>query len=188
MVKLFTLDRVQSSPAKMDLQKLLWMNGEYMKRLPPQEFGAKCRELLQAGGVVLDGVAADYFDRVLALMRDRIKQWDHVVPMTNYFFLDEYSYDEKSVEKRLKKEGALAGLKSIRDLFAALDEFNAETTDKALHELATEKGVNAGELVHPIRVAVSGSAAGPSLFHMLEVMGKERVLRRIDRTLQLFGG
>ena len=188
LVKLFTLDRVQSSPAKMDLQKLLWMNGEYMKRLSPQEFGAKCRRLLQAGGVVMDGVAADYFDRVLALMRDRIKQWDHVVPMTNYFFLDQYSYDEKSVEKRLKKEGALAGLKSIHNLFAALDEFNAETTDKALHELATEKGVDAGELVHPIRVAVSGSAAGPSLFHMLEVMGKERVLRRIDRTLQLFGG
>jgi glutamyl-tRNA synthetase len=187
LVKLFTLDRVQSSPAKMDLQKLLWMNGEYMKRLPPPEFGAKCRKLLQAEGVALDGVAAAYLDRVLALMRDRIKQWGHVVPMTNYFFQEEYAYDEKSVEKRLKKEGSLAGLKSIRDQFAALDLFNAETTDKVLHELAIEKGVDAGDLVHPIRVAVSGSAAGPSLFPMLEVMGKERVLRRIDRTLQLFG-
>jgi glutamyl-tRNA synthetase len=121
-------------------------------------------------------------------MRDRIKQWDHVVPMTNYFFMDEYPYDGKSVEKRLKKEGALASLKTIRERFAALAAFSAETTDKALHELAIEKSVNAGELVHPIRVAVSGSAAGPSLFHMLEVMGKERVLKRIDRTLQSFGG
>ena len=188
LMKLFTLDRVQSSPAKMDLQKLLWMNGEYMKRLSPSEFGVKCRQLLQAGGVALDRVAADYVDRVLALMRDRIKQWDHVVPMTNYFFLDHYAYDEKSVEKRLKKEGALAALKSIRDLFAALDQFNAETTDKALRELATDQGIHAAELVHPIRVAISGSAAGPSLFHMLDVMGKERVLRRMDRTLQLFGG
>jgi glutamyl-tRNA synthetase len=188
MVKLFTLDRVQSSPAKMDLTKFEWMNGEYMKKLPPQDFGARCRELLLAGGVALDGVAADYFDRVLALMRDRIKQWDHVVPMTSFFFRDEYPYDQKSVDKRLKKEGALASLKTIRDRFAALAAFSAETTDKALHDLATEKSVNAGELVHPIRVAVSGSAAGPSLFHMLEVMGKERVLKRIDRTLQIFCG
>ncbi len=188
LVKLFTLDRVQSSPAKMDLTKFEWMNGEYMKKLPPQEFGAKCRELLQAGGVVLDSVAPDYFYRVLALMRDRIKQWDHVVPMTNYFFLEEYPYDGKAVEKRLKKEGALPSLKTIRDRFDALAVFSAETTDKALHELAIEKSVNAGELVHPIRVAVSGSAVGPSLFHMLEVMGKERALKRIDRTLQVFGG
>lgn len=187
LVKLFTLDRVQSSPAKMDLTKFEWMNGEYMKKLPPQEFGAKCCELLQAGGVAQEGVAADYFVRVLTLMRDRIKQWDHVVPMTNYFFVEEYPYDEKSVQKRLKKEGALASLKTIRNRFAALSAFNAETTDKALHELAAEKSVNAGELVHPVRVAVSGSAVGPSLFHMLEVMGKERVLKRIDRTLQLFG-
>ena len=188
LVKLFTLDRVQSSPAKMDLTKFEWMNGEYMKKIPPQQFGAKCRELLQAGRVALDGAAAGYVDQVLALMRDRIKQWDNVVPMTGYFFTEEYAYDQKSVDKRLKKEGALTSLKLIRDRFAALAEFNAATTDKVLHDLATEKAVNAGELVHPIRVAVSGTAVGPSLFHMLETMGKDRVLNRIDKTLHLFCG
>ncbi len=187
LVKLFTLDRVQSSPAKMDLTKFEWMNGEYMKKIPPQQFGAKCRELLQAGGIALDGAVPGYVDQVLELLRDRIKQWDNVVPMTGYFFTEEYAYDQKSVDKRLKKEGALASLKLIRDRFAALSEFNAATTDKVLHDLAAEKAVNAGELVHPIRVAVSGTAVGPSLFHMLEVMGKDRVLKRIDRTLQVFG-
>ncbi len=188
LVERFTLDRVQSSPAKMDLTKFEWMNGEYMKKMPPASFGAKCRELLLAGHVALDGVAADYFDRVLALLRDRIKQWDHVVPMAGCFFTEEYAYDQKSVDKRLKKEGALAGLKQIRDRFAALAEFDAATTETVLRDLAAEKAVNAGELVHPLRVAVSGTAVGPSLFHMLEVMGKERVLKRIDRTLHLFGG
>ena len=187
LVKLFTLDRVQSSPAKMDLTKFEWMNGEYMKKIPAQEFSRKCRELLQAAGVAFEGVAADYVDRVLALLRDRVKLWDHVVPMTSYFFQEEYPYDEKSVQKRLKKDGALANLRTIRDRFAALPVFTAETTDKAIHDLATEKNMNAGELVHPVRVAVSGTAVGPSLFHMLEVMGKERSLKRIDRTLQVFG-
>ncbi len=183
MAGLFTLDRVQSSPAKVDLKKLEWMNGEYMKQLPPDEFGRKCRELLGA-----PDAPADYLDRVLALLRDRIKHWDHVAAMAGFFFNEEYPFDEKSVEKRLKTPGALQNLAQIRERFAAVEPFNAETTDKALHNLAAEKSLNAGDLVHPVRVAVSGSAAGPSLFHMLEVMGKERVLRRIDRTLKLFGG
>ncbi len=188
MVKLFTLDRVQSSPAKMDPKKMEWMNGEYLRMMPPAEFGARCRELLQKSGLAMDGVDAAYFDRVLTLMRDRIRHWDHVAPLAGQFFTEEFAYDEKAVEKRLKVPGAMDGLKAIRDRFAALEPFNAETTDKALHELAAARGVGAGDLVHPIRVAVSGSGAGASLFHMLDVMGKERVLRRMDRAMQRFGG
>ena len=183
MVRLFTLDRVQSSPAKMDLKKFDWMNGEYMKLVPAPEFGRKCRELLGS-----PDVPADYFDRVLALMRDRIRHWDHVAALAAFFFNEEYPFDEKSVEKRLKAPGAIQNLAAIRERFAGVEPFNAETTDKALHNLCTEKGLGASDLVHPIRVAVSGTAAGPSLFHMLDVMGKERVLRRIDRALKLFGG
>jgi len=121
-------------------------------------------------------------------MKDRVKLYPHVAEMAGYFFNEEYPFDQKSVEKRLKKEGALDGLRAIRGKFASLGEFSAEATDKALHELAAERGVSAGDLVHPVRVAVSGTAAGPSLFHMLDVMGKDRVLRRMDRALAMMAG
>jgi len=188
IARLFTLDRVQSSPAKMDLQKLSWMNGEYMAKLTPAVREEGCRATLQAAGLWRDDIDPVYFRRVLDLMRERVKMYSDLPGMTGYFFTEEYPFDEKSVEKRLKKEGALAGLKAIRDRFAALEPFNAETTDKALHALAAELGVGAGDLVHPVRVAMSGTSAGPSLFHMLDVMGKERVLPRIDRALKQFGG
>lgn len=188
IAKLFTLDRVQSSPAKMDLQKLLWMNGEYMAKLPIETREEGWRAELKKAGTWRDDIPADYFRRVITLMQDRVKLYPHAVEMTAYFFNEEYPFDEKSVEKRLKKEGALDGLRAIRGKFAGLDPFTAEATDKALHELAAERGISAGELVHPVRVAVSGTAAGPSLFPMLDVMGKERVLRRIDRALGMMAG
>jgi len=188
IAKLFTLDRVQSSPAKMDLQKLLWMNGEYMARLPIEAREAGWKAELQKAGAWRDDIPAGYFRRVIELMKDRVKLYPHVAEMAGYFFNEEYPFDQKSVEKRLKKEGALDGLRAIRGKFASLGEFSAEATDKALHELAAERGVSAGDLVHPVRVAVSGTAAGPSLFHMLDVMGKDRVLRRMDRALAMMAG
>lgn len=188
IAKLFTLDRVQSSPAKMDLQKLLWMNGEYMARLPIEVREAGWKAELAKAGVWRDDIPADYFRKIIGLMQDRVKLYPNVVEMTAYFFNEEYPFDQKSVDKRLKKEGALDGLRALRQKFAGLDAFTAETTDKALHELAAERSLSAGELVHPVRVAVSGTAMGPSLFHMLDVMGKDRVLRRIDRALAMMAG
>ncbi|MFH0953207.1 MAG: glutamate--tRNA ligase [Verrucomicrobiota bacterium] len=187
LVKLFTLGRVQSSPAKVDLQKLIWMNGEYLKKLAPAVFEEGCRAELKAKGLWRDGIDPAYFRRVLDLMRDRVRIYAELSAQVAFFFNEDYPYDEKAVEKRLKKPGAMDGLAALRGRFAALEPFGAETADKALRDLATERGLPAAELVHPVRVAVSGIGAGPSLFHMLEAMGKDRALKRIDRTLQVFG-
>ena len=162
------------------------MNGEYMKALPATTRRDQCRAVMQARGLWHDGISAEYFDQVLGVMGERIRLFTDVADQAGYFFTEDYAYDEKSVQKRLKKEGALEGLKAVREAFAALSPFTAETTDKALHAVAEQKGIGAGELVHPVRVAVSGTAAGPSLFHMLETLGKDRVLARMDRTLKLY--
>lgn len=188
LVRLFDFSRVQSSPAQMDLRKLQWMNGEYMKALPAEIRRQQCRAVLQARGLWRDDLPSGYFDQVLAVMAERIRLFTDIADQAGYFFTEDYPYDEKSVNKRLKKEGALEGLAAIRAAFALLDDFTAASTDKALHDLAAQRGLQAGDLVHPIRVAVSGTAAGPSLFPMLEVLGKDRVLARMDRTLQQFAG
>ncbi len=186
MLRLFTLDRVQSSPAKMDLQKLLWMNGEYLKAMPPAAYEEGCRAECKARGIWRDDIDAAYFRRVLDLMRDRVRIYSELPPQTAFFFDESFPYDDKAVEKRLKTPGAREGLAVLRDRLATLTVFDAAATDRCLRDLAQERNVKPAELVHPLRVAVSGTAAGPSLFHMLEVMGQERVLRRIDRTLNTY--
>jgi glutamyl/glutaminyl-tRNA synthetase len=91
------------------------------------------------------------------------------------------------VEQSFRNPEAMNRLRSLRNAYAIQEEWFASNLEAELKRLAKEIGCKVGELVHPARVAVSGRAIGPSLYHMFEIMGKARVLRRIDRTLQLLG-
>ena len=186
LIQLFSLDRVQSSPAQMDPVKLQWMNGEYMRALPRAEREAECRAVLQARGLWDDALPADYLGRVLEVLQERVKLFTDIAD-AGYFFTEDYPYDEASVRKRLLKPGALELLAAVRAAYAALPDFSAAAAEKALREIAVARGAGFGDCVHPVRVAVSGTAIGPSLFHLLEILGRERTRQRLDRTLQKFG-
>jgi len=185
MARLFTFDRVQSSAAQFDLVKLLWMNGEYMRALPREQREAACRAVLQERGLWNEALPADYLGRVLDVLAERIKLFTDIAD-AGYFFTEDFPFDEKSVQKRLKKEGALEALAAVRAAYAGLADFTASGAEAALRDLCTTRNCGMGDLVHPVRVAVSGTAVGPSLFHLLEVLGKERTLARMDRALEKF--
>lgn len=188
LISAFTLSRVQKSPARFDMAKLEWMNGVYMRALPREQLIAGCRAAMERMGLWRDEILPEYFARVVEVMGERIHFFEDIAKRAAYFFTEDYSYDESAVRKRLMKEGALDGLRRMRERFAALPIFTAEETERALRQLAQELGIGAGALVHPVRVAVSGCAEGPSLFPMLELLGRERVLSRLDRVLARFGG
>ena len=194
MARLFTFDRVQSSAAQFDHRKLLWMNGEYMEKLPLEILRQGYRSELERTGLWHNGISQDYLDSVIKVMEHRVNIWSMVCDSTVFFFTEDFPFDEKSVQKRLMKEGALKLLAIVRDAYAKLTEFTASSTEQSMRDLAgagTNENpipvVGMGDLVHPVRVAVSGTAVGPSLFHMLEVLGKERTLARMDRALAKFG-
>jgi len=185
LIRLFTLARVQSSPAQMDPVKLQWMNGEYMRALPRAAREAGCREALQARGLWNDALSAEYLGRVLDVLQERVKLFTDIAA-AGYFFTEDYPYDEAAVQKRLLKPGALENLAAARSAYAALTDFSARTTEQALRDLAAARDAGFGDWVHPVRVAVSGTAIGPSLFPLLEVLGRHRVLQRLDKTLARF--
>src|SRR5262249_20864462 len=94
---------------------------------------------------------------------------------------------EASVEKTLDTPQALERLAALRTSYLEVKDWSVEQLENALTNTATRLGCKTGELVHPARVAVSGRSVGPSLYHMLEVMGRERVFNRFQRTLDKFG-
>ncbi len=106
---------------------------------------------------------------------------------SGYFFTEDYEFDPVAVEKVFGKSEAAERLLALRGKFANIDNWNVEKIETSLKALAQELGCNTGDLVHPARMAVSGRAVGPSLYHMLEVMGKERVLNRFDRMISQLG-
>lgn len=184
LVKAFTLARVRAAPSQMDMKKLDWMNGVYMRMLPRESLAAGCRAVLEQRGLWPVPGGTDYLTRVVETLGERLHFFSDIADHAAYFFTDDYPFDPQAVNKRLRKEGVREALQELLQRFSALEPFDATTTEQALRALASERGEGAGALVHPVRVAVSGMAEGPSLFHMLDVLGKERVLARMHRALE----
>jgi len=166
----------------VDLKKMTWMNGEYMFKLPTEEFEAMCFEALSTEGIEAD---TDYAKAVFSLVRERLKTVADIVPMVSHFFNDEFEYDEKALKKKLKKDGVAETLQKIRAMFEGLETFDEASTDKALHDFVETSGLGFGAVMSPVRIAVSGQQSGPDLFPVLGVLGRDRVLSRINRTLSL---
>ena len=183
MVEAFDLARCQSSPAQVDLKKLTWMNGEYMARLPIDEFAALCFGELDKAAIDAE---PEYAGKVFTLVHERVKTVADVLPMVSYFFTEDFEYDEKAIKKKLQKEGVADTLIKVRALFAALPAFDVASTDEVLHEFVERSGLGFGAVMPPVRIAVSGTQSGPDLFPVLAVLGRERVLNRIDRTVERF--
>ncbi len=180
LVEVFTLERCQSSPAQVDLRKLTWMNGEYMQKLPAVEFEAICFHALGKEGIDPE---PEYAQRVFALVRDRVKTVADIAPMVGFFFSGDFSYDEKAVEKKLRKEGVRGILQQVKALFEALPAFDEADIDRTLHGFVEQAGLGFGAVMPPVRIAVSGQQSGPDLAPLLSVLGRRQVLERIDRTI-----
>jgi len=184
IIKAFELTTCKSSPAQVDLRKMLWMNGEYIRAMKPESFSAMGRTQFVEAGIDMGPEAQEIF----ALMQSRTKLPEDLVPATSFFFTDDYSYDPKAVKKKLLKEGVFQTLEKIMHLFQTLESFDTETLDQALHEFVEKSGLGFGAVMPPLRIAVSGSQSGPDLAPVLSILGKERVLARIAKTIERFKG
>lgn len=183
LVQAFSLDRVGSSGVQFNLDKLRWYNEQYVRSFSPEE-------LLERARPHLDGRAADYDDdyliRVAELMQERIDFTSELGESSTYFFEDPGEYDPDGVKKRWKDDSAEL-LRLYADRLEATDSSDPEELERILRELAEERGVGAGRIIHPTRLAVSGVTFGPSLFHMMEVIGKDACVRRIRRAVEVLG-
>ncbi|MGA8657640.1 MAG: glutamate--tRNA ligase [Chthoniobacterales bacterium] len=184
VIAMFDLATINRRNAAFDLNKCNWLNGQYIIQMPLSRFRELSEPFIHKAGIVVHDES--YLLRVLEIVKEKIKLFRDVPEWINYFFTEEFSYDPESVGKTLYKAGALDRLRSLGERYQALGEWSAERLEVGLKELAAGLGCKTGELIHPIRVAVSGKSVGPSLYHMLEVMGRDRVLNRIKRTLDRF--
>src|SRR6516162_9642287 len=128
-----------------------------------------------------------YLLRVLEIVKSKIKLFIEVPDWIDFFFTEEFPFDQGAAEQSLRRPEAIDRLRSLRDSYVAQKVWSAKDLELTLKQLAKEIGCKVGELVHPARIAVSGKPIGPSLYDMLEIMGRERVIRRFERAIQLFG-
>lgn len=181
MVKLFDLSKVHVTAAKFDMKKLQWMNGEYIKRMPKEVFKASLVKSVEDSGLKCEGVDLDFLVEQLQV---RTKFLRDMPDNCRYFFTDDYQFDPKAVEKRLAKEGVKAVLLDLAERFSNVTEWKTAQLEEVVKALSQGNGM--GPWVHPIRVAVSGRMEGPGLFEMLELIGKERTLKRLTQAAEKY--
>ena len=179
----FDLKGCQKSPAIFDPVKLDWMNGEYIRTLSREEFvGATGPYMDQFGlDVPLSGVPrAD----IIVLEQDKCKLLAELPAKVEFFFKDPV-YNPEAVDSTLKKPEVPGILKGIKEAYCALPEFKDVQIEAATRAFAKAGGLKAGQVFHPVRVALSGRTDGPTLFKMIEYLGKEESLKRLDKALAL---
>lgn len=182
MIANFSLERVLSAPASFDPVKLDWLAGEYMKQLPLLQKVEGCAPYLVRAGLPVD---QSRLTQVVAACGDRIKVFSDILTCGAPFFRAEPVYEPKAVEKRLKKPGAADVLQAFVPALQTAEPFDAATLEKALQDFCAARGCKPAELVHPLRVAVTGSEVGIGLFETLAIFGREEVLRRVELGLKL---
>jgi glutamyl-tRNA synthetase len=184
VLQLFDVANINRKAAVFDLTKCEWMNQQYLMRMTPEELAEAVEPHLAKAGIQF-GTPVDLVP-VVALVRERLKRLSDAPAWVDYFFTEEYPYDPEAVEKVLRKPGAIDRLRALSAAYADVTDWNAAELEKVLKAEAVKAGAKAGEFVHPIRVAVTGRTVGASLYHTLEVLGKERTLARCQRTLSLY--
>jgi len=178
MVEAFDFAHCKASPARFDMKKLTWMNGEYIARQPRADFVKAFDARLAASGLPLDPLNG-HRDEMLDQIQPRTKTYADIPGNCLWFYSEEYPFDEKAVAKRLKPEGVPELLEELAQAMEELPEFTVEALEALVRGMGEAKGCGMGPLVHPIRVAVSGKTEGPGLFEMLWLLGRERTLRRL---------
>ncbi len=177
-VKSFDINKMKGVQAKFDLQKLRWMNGEYIMAKNRADLLPLIKNQMVSAGKTLP--PDELLLKVIDLYKMRIKTLAEFVEMTDHFFNDTYSVDEKGREKHLALGESRAILREFSVRLRSLDVFSHSAIEEACRLMAQEKNLKAGQIIHPSRMAISGKTTGSGLFEMMEVLGKEKVIERME--------
>ncbi|MGB9475827.1 MAG: glutamate--tRNA ligase [Candidatus Udaeobacter sp.] len=185
IIRIFELKNIGRSSATFDPDKLHWLNGEYARELSDSEFYDLAFAKLKSSGVKLDDFPEKYVHDALQTCKGKINTFDELPAYCGFYFADDFEYEPEGVVKHFTPENK-PRLEAVRDALTALKKFDVAEIEATLKSTAANLGVKVGAIVHPTRLAVTGSNVGPSLYHLIEVLGKEKVIARIDRALSTF--
>jgi glutamyl-tRNA synthetase, bacterial family len=177
-VKQFDINDMKGVQAKFDLQKLRWMNGEYIAAKKTEELLPLIVRQFEISGKEI-GSHEGKLPRLIDLYRVRMKTISEFVQATDHFFGDNYIVEEQGALKHLTSPESKSILREFAGRIEKIDGFLHSAIEEACRSMAQEKGLKAGQIIHPTRVAISGKTTGAGLFEMMEVLGKEKVLERM---------
>jgi glutamyl-tRNA synthetase len=192
MIDAFEITAVSKSNAVFDLEKLAWMNAEYVRALPAEKLLPLVEEELRTAGIGIQDSRTvsgkQKLEQAARLLQSRARSLKDFSQSGRAFFSDEFDYDPEA-RKKFWKDAALAGyLELLAERISAAEPFDATEIEKSLRKLADEKKIKAGLLINASRVALTGQAVAPGLFDVMVVLGRERTVARLRRAVKFLQG
>jgi len=187
MIEAFSLDRINPANAVFDIEKLTWMNGEYIRKTENYKLVDLLRPFLAEAGLVTQlfiNTRWDHMVKFVAMMKERCRLLTDFAEQGYYLFSDNFKYDEKGIQKHFGTPEVLNHLNQWRENLETIEPFDVEQLEQALRNLAEKLDIKPAMLIHPTRLALSGTTKGPSLFEMMEFLGKDQCLARIARAIK----
>jgi glutamyl-tRNA synthetase len=180
LIEKFALEGVNKSSAVFDVDKLNWLNGQYIRKILPERLVDLCEPLLIEAFGAHD---INYISKVVAAFHDRLVLIPDIVSLSGYFFKDDFEYDPKGVEKYFKPENSRKILETLRESLGKVEPFTKEKIEPVFKQLAAEMNVKLGVVIHPCRLALTGRIESPPMYDVVEILGKEKVKKRLEKAI-----
>lgn len=177
LVEAFSLENVNRSPGRFDLEKCKWVNQQHLQQVSLEDFAFAARPFVEADGLVIP----ENYEAVIAAVKDKVRLLGEVPAAIDFLLKDDFSYDEDSVTKVRGNAAASGLLTALAAALEAMPEWSADLAKAALNETATAAGAKPGQLMFPLRVALTGRAHGPDLGDVLNLLGKDRCVKRVGQ-------
>ena len=185
LVETFALEGISGGNAVFNSEKLDWMNSQYIGRQALEDLAGLTRPLFAAAGLADDPVVRDSvsFPRLLDLLRPRVKRLTEFAEQATPLLTDAVSYEPDAIDKHLSVPGVEAHVAAVTEALRRADPFDEPHVETAVRGTAAERGLKAGQLIHAIRVALTGRTASPGLFEVIVLLGRDRTVSRLERLL-----
>jgi len=179
LIQKFTIERVLSTGAIFNREKMNWMNGEYIRLLPQEELKSLFTGILREAGLIKEEPEKDWMDHFTELYRKRVFILKDLPTEAAFFFKEDVDWDEEGEKVLKKKEGMAEVFSKYADVLEKLDEFDHVTIENASRDFMKELGLSGKQFMHPARVAVTGRTVSPGFFETVSLLGKERSVQRL---------
>jgi glutamyl-tRNA synthetase len=182
LIEAFSVDRISKSGAKFDANKTKWFNQQYLRARDNAELAVIFNKELTSKGINAD---IHYIENVCALIKEKAQFITEFWSLAFYFFEEPTEFDAEVIKKRWK-DNVPDFLSSLTNALSTLEDFSHTSIENKFKEIAEQTGISPGSVMQIFRVAISGVAAGPAIFEMIALIGKEKVVARLERAIKHF--
>lgn len=188
LIQYFSFENIGKSAAVFNPEKLLWLNSHYIMNSASEELAELVIPFLIKQGIIEEGQSLnkEWLSKAITPLKERSKTLTELANSLRYYFADDVEYNEKAKAKFLN-EGSRDLLIELKDKLMVVRDFSAEEIEKVFRAIIEKHNVKLGNLAQPVRVAITGSTESPGIFEVLEIMGKEKTLKRLEKAINTIG-